>query len=250
MWRVIGSALAEARRAVRGLRADAAESRRVAVVGGQQVHGLPKDYVARAKPIFDDHAALDVSGIVWQPDVYELAITLARLANCTTVVDLGCGFAQKLALAHPEFAIVGMDIPSNVIRCRNQYPFGTWIECDFEEGISDLGPDTLGNAVVICSDVIEHIMNVDRFATDLAKIIRFARVAIITTPERTLTRGRFHRGPPPNPCHLREWNAREFKQFLRAHGIEGWFGLTRSEDRSGDMKTIIVVATRGPASSG
>ena len=245
MWQVIKSALVDALRTAKRLRADGVARRGIAVVGGQQAHGLPATYVARAKPTFDDHAFLGSTGIVWQPDVYELAFSLARLAGCGTVVDLGCGFAQKLASSHPEFEIVGVDIPSNVDRCRSDYPFGTWIASDFEQGISDLGAVKLDDAAVICSDVIEHIVNIDRFVADLARIVRSARITVLSTPERTLAHGRFHLGPPRNPCHVREWNAMELKEFLRAHGIEGWFGLTRSEDQTDEMKTIIAVATRG-----
>jgi 2-polyprenyl-3-methyl-5-hydroxy-6-metoxy-1,4-benzoquinol methylase len=225
---------------------DESAKRREDVIVGQERYALPRGYVARAKPKFDDHAILDSSGIVWQPDVYELAFRLARLGGAKTVIDVGCGFAGKLVLGHPEFEIVGVDIASNIEHCRSEHPFGTWIPHDFELGLPDLAQHKIEESVVICSDVIEHIVNIEHFLTDLAGIARSARLTVISTPDRTLTRGPFHRGPPPNPCHIREWNAMELKQLLTMYGIEGWFGLTRSENQSDEMKTIISVATGQP----
>ena len=57
---------------------------------------------------------------------------------------------------------------------------------------------------------------------------------IISTPERDRVHGKKHFGPPTNPFHIREWNTREFEEYLTESGIqieksllvgEKWMGI-------------------------
>jgi hypothetical protein len=58
--------------------------------------------------------------------------------------------------------------------------------------------------------VIEHLVYPDILLNTLTKWLSFANQAVISTPERDLVHGTDHIGMPPNPCHVREWNASEF----------------------------------------
>jgi hypothetical protein len=67
--------------------------------------------------------------------------------------------------------------------------------------------------LVICADVIEHLDNPDDLL-DFIDDIDF-RLLIISTPERDGQAGKNDFGPPENTSHYREWNAVEFKNYLR-----------------------------------
>ena len=42
-------------------------------------------------------------------------------------------------------------------------------------------------------------------------------ILFLSTPERNLVRGWYDYGPPENVCHIREWNAKEFRRYVAAH---------------------------------
>ncbi len=67
--------------------------------------------------------------------------------------------------------------------------------------------------MVVCADVIEHLPNPDDLL-DFISDINF-KILVISTPERDAVAGRNDFGPPENTAHYREWNAVEFKNYLR-----------------------------------
>ena len=179
---------------------------------------------------------------VWQPDVYPETASLARLLGARKIVDVGCGTAAKLVALHPEFEVVGIDFGPNIEACRERYDFGTWIETDFDQE-SSLGYDDIAGALLVCADVIEHLIHPERLVQLLRRAIDEGAVALVlSTPERELYNEPGNLGPPPNPAHVREWASDELRQFLASEGIEGYFGLTRSNDVMPYMQTIFVVA--------
>lgn len=202
-------------------------------------------YQARSQPEY--YADEGPSDVVWQPDVYPLAAFLARRYDCTHIIDVGCGHARKLAALYPEFNIIGVDFGGNLEFCRAQYPFGQWIEADFETCRElPIDPAVLKKSIVINSDVIEHLVDPSALLALLGKLLRDAKVALISTPERDLTRGFGDAGPPANPCHMREWNLSEFDQLLRQTELTpAYIGLTYSNNYHRELKTILaVVANR------
>ena len=71
---------------------------------------------------------------------------------------------------------------------------------------------------------------------------------LISTPERDLTQGLWHHGPPPNVAHVREWNIRELGALLRRAGFEhGSLGLTRSNTVRNVAFTILAAYVSDPA---
>jgi hypothetical protein len=203
---------------------------------------LPAGYVARAAPkYFVDEDAL---GRTWQPHVYPLAAALARRAGATHVIDVACGRARKLVALQPEFETVGLDFGANLDYCRSHHAEGTWVEVNLECPWAGLVPaDAVRNAVVVCSDVIEHLVNPTELLRGLAEISLRSRAVLLSTPERTRTWGPGHMGPPPNPAHIREWSLDELVELARHHGIALVFaGLTASEDATYAPKTSLLVA--------
>lgn len=208
---------------------------------------LKSGYNSRPEPDYFEDTVTEEDGVVWQPDVYPFAAAVARHLNCSRIIDLGCGHAQKLMQLRGGFETIGFDFGSNLAYCQKNYPEAKWFEVDFERRAPlAFAADEAANSVVICSDVIEHMISPEALLGKIHDLLDHAKVAVISTPERDLTWGVEHAGPPPNPCHTREWNLAEFCQMLRSAGLTvDYAGVTRSHDRDPARKTILAVVSKG-----
>ncbi len=182
--------------------------------------------------------------VVHQPQIYPLAAFLAERYGCRTIVDIGCGRAGKLVELADQFEIIGIDFQDNIKFCKSNYGFGTWLEVDLEKPAAlPLSEQTLHGSLIICSDVIEHLVNPTPLLINLNQALTMARVAVISTPERDLVRGFNNCGPPANRHHVREWNLAEFRQLLEATGLNLHFlGLTENNDRDRAKRTMCALA--------
>jgi SAM-dependent methyltransferase len=199
-------------------------------------------YTTRETPeYFDD----DLGDVIWQPDVYDDAGRIAERAGARRIVDVGAGDGTKLVALHPRFEILGIDFGPNVERSTTRYPFGTWRHHDLDtEDPLPVSAEELDGAVVVCSDVIEHLLRPELLLSKLLASLERAAAVLISTPERDLWHGVRTAGPPRNPHHVREWSIREFGQLLRTSGFQHVsIGLTRSNDRTDDPYTIEALAT-------
>ncbi|GGP82583.1 class I SAM-dependent methyltransferase [Streptomyces melanogenes] len=212
-------------------------------------HCLPAGYVQRIPP--DYFVDEDEDGIVWQPDVYPYAAAVALKHGRDTIIDIGCGRAEKLAgLArqYPQWRFVGVDYGANIQWCRQRWQFGQWVEADLE---NDLRPvtdrDAISRSVIICSDVLEHLVRPDIAAAAIRTLLLDgAAKAVLSTParERKVLPGQAEfNGPPDNPTHVREWASDEFRAFLRSsHLVIEEFSYTRRNDADGAPTTQLVLA--------
>lgn len=210
-------------------------------VRGSRFH-LRRGYQERATPAYFP----DVDeGVVWQPDVYRLLSDLAEELDCRQVVDLGCGRARKLAALHPAFDIVGVDMGSNLEHCREQFSFGRWLEADFERPVLLSKASGASSAsAIVCSDVIEHLADPAGLLATMRDLLEHAPFAIVTTPERELTHGVEHNGPPPNPAHVREWSASELASYVASAGLDvAYVGLTASHSVTYEPQTTLLLLT-------
>ena len=202
---------------------------------------LPADYRPRAVPdYFDDGLSIE-SSTVFQPEVYPVALHILAGSGRRRLVDVGCGVGRKLAEA-PVEARLGLDFGANIARCREVYPHAAeWRECDLSEPVPADLVDSIGpQDVVVCSDVIEHLVD-PRPSLGFLRICFERGAAVITsTPERVLVRGADHRGPPPNPAHVCEWALEEYRALLGAYGLPPlYIGLTHNNDCDRLLRTII-----------
>lgn len=197
-------------------------------------------YHARAAPEYYDDAVTPT--ITYQPDVYPFAAHLARRHGVSRVIDLGCGTGDKLAALHPELEIVGVDFGANIEHCRQTHPAGEWIEWDLERPeLLPLDREVAADAVVVCSDVIEHLVDPRPLLANLVAMLEYAPAAVISTPERDLVRGPDDPGPPANVAHVREWTLAEFQELLEwADLVPSAIGLTRSNDDHNLKRTIVA----------
>lgn len=190
----------------------------------------------------DIHEREGDEAIVFQPDVLPRSAEVAEENGLTTIIDVGCGQATKLAAIHdehPAWTLIGIDYGDNLAWCRERYPWGTWVESDLEQATADVAVDA-SQAVVVASDVIEHLVDPRQMLLTIRKT--GAPFVLISTPERDLQFGPDHYGPSPNLCHVREWNRDELAAFLEQQGFKVLeMGLTRSNDQGDAENTILAI---------
>jgi predicted TPR repeat methyltransferase len=159
----------------------------------------------------------------YQLAVYEAARSFAIDRGVRTVIDVGCGTAVKLnRLFDARFDIVGVDIAEAVRVARDLHRRGHYVAADLDDPALDLTalvPPLPGPRLVICADVIEHLLRPEHL---LAAIRTFAadrdtRV-VISTPDRIKFAGP-DANRPSVPEHVREWSSSELRRFLEDSGF-------------------------------
>jgi SAM-dependent methyltransferase len=201
-------------------------------------------YVRRSVPAY---FADDAPAITAQPDVYVYAAQVARVLQSRTIVDVGCGSGRKLRPLAKSFRIIGIDYGPN-LTAASQQGFGSWRDHDLSADTAlPVTADEAADALFISADVIEHLIDPWLFLRRLREAMGDGGVAILSTPERELTHGDMYAGPPRNPCHVREWSIREFDLMLQDAGFAARsLGLTRSNDQTPYVNTILAVVSRDP----
>lgn len=188
---------------------------------------------------------------VWQPDVYPYAAAQAQELGRDVLIDIGCGRAGKLATlatARPDYTFIGVDFGDNLRWSRDNHPFGQWIEADLEAAlVLPIEPSTIRRSIVVCSDVVEHLLNPRPALTMIRRLLaEGCAAAVFSTPAREFRSGYEAPGPPRNPSHVREWASDEFQALLRSSGFEiHYAGLTRSDDVSNGLSTQLVLVGPG-----
>lgn len=167
---------------------------------------IKRGYRHRKKEIYcDDTPHTDE----YQKEVYELARFYLDKYGHKNILDIGCGSAFKLMKYFSDCNTVGVDVDKTYEFLKKKYPDRIWVNAAQPDQIPKKAE------IVICSDVIEHLANPDTLI-ELIKSIDF-ELLFISTPERNLVRGWYHYGPPDNFCHVREWNAKEFRRYISPH---------------------------------
>jgi 2-polyprenyl-3-methyl-5-hydroxy-6-metoxy-1,4-benzoquinol methylase len=154
---------------------------------------------------FDDTANTDL----WQLEVYTKAKEYVEKEKLNSIVDFGCGSAYKLIKYFKEYEITGIDVSPTYEFLQEKYPDGNWLK------FGDFDLNTLSADIVICSDVIEHVLDPEELLNNIKKI-KNVKYIFISTPDRNLTpTERF--GPPFNPSHIREWTFEELEDYISTH---------------------------------
>ncbi len=156
---------------------------------------------------FDDTALTDE----WQREVYLEAATLMARNQLSTVYDVGCGSGYKLITYLGQYDTIGFDLPETVAFLRKKYPDRKWIS-----ELSDVG--TAKADLVICADVIEHVLDPNILLDFLTTVC--GHYLVLSTPDRSLLHSQksdLFLGPPMNPYHVREWTFDEFAAYISEH---------------------------------
>ena len=159
------------------------------------------------------------SSKMFQSPVYKYLQHYLNNTKTNTLVDIGCGIGTKLlpiSKAYPKLQIIGIDSPSAINYALSHHDFGQWHPTDLNSNTLPLLSDI---PLIICSDVIEHVIDPDHLITYMKTILDPNGTIILSTPERDSLRGNSC-NISPNPDHIREWNAEEFRTYLTSRGLE------------------------------
>lgn len=155
----------------------------------------------------------------YQYDVYKLARNLIKKNNFETCADVGCGSGYKLAnIISPACNhATGIDQPFIIDRCKEVYSNKNieWVSDDFENPHNTF--DRKFDAI-ICSDVIEHLIDPDVLLNYIKSIAHKDSLIIISTPERDMLSGEDN-NEAVNGEHIREWNQSELVKYLEHSGF-------------------------------
>lgn len=168
--------------------------------------GIKRGYRHRKTALFwDDTQQTDE----YQKEVYESARVYLDQYGYKNVLDIGCGSAFKLMHYFSDCNTVGVEVGPTYTFLQQKYPDRTWINA------AQAGQLPATTELIICSDVIEHVVDPDELLQQIGQI-DFG-ILFLSTPERNLVRGWYDYGPPENVCHIREWNATEFRHYVAAY---------------------------------
>lgn len=166
------------------------------------------DYVHRENEVFLDTSTRTDE---FQDKVYSYASKVAKDNDLLTVADVGCGSGYKLLKYFLDKITVGYDLEETIEAVKKKHPLRKWVVSNFNKKPS-------GFDLVICADVIEHVLKPD----DLIHWILSMNAShiVISTPNRdALVSGlkRCPTGPPHNPHHIREWSFSEFECYIKKY---------------------------------
>jgi SAM-dependent methyltransferase len=154
----------------------------------------------------------------YQYYVYDTCRRLVQQRGFKSVMDVGCGAPVKvkehLAPVCRDIQLVDQPSVSEIAeRILPGYPF---MPADLEKIDLDLGRKF---DLIVSSDVVEHLLNPDNCLDFIRRHLPSHGLAVISTPERDFVRGKVC-SSCPKPEHVREWNAREFRQYITSRGFE------------------------------
>lgn len=173
---------------------------------------IKKGYVENLVPQYCKRKENSIKNQFW---IYEKAFEFTKEQKFEKVIDLGCGYAGKLMHFFKKFDTIGVDYGENIQFCMNKYPDRSWVEID----LSNRKPkQTFKNSLIICVDVIEHLVNPTCLLNYLAAESKNNKI-IISTPNRALRKGKEQNGPPRHKDHVREWTKDEFQALMDQFGI-------------------------------
>lgn len=167
----------------------------------------------------------------WQKEVYQLTNDVALKENYKTIIDIGCGSGYKLIHQLGNFDTTGIEVDPTYSFLIEKYPDRKWLLFD------TVAPEKLKADLLVCADVIEHLPDPDDLL-EFISAIDFKEL-LISTPERDAVAGKKDFGPPENTAHYREWNAIEFKIYLRQ-----WFDVKEQHIFEGRSVTQVVRCSR------
>lgn len=172
-------------------------------------------------PHFDDTQLQDE----WQREVYERALAIFEEEKFETMIDIGCGSGWKLLKFFGQYSTIGVEVEPTLSFLKKTYHDRLW---------AAPGEVMANMDMVVCSDVIEHVQDPDSIIKEIKS--HNPKLVVISTPDRDLVKGAPSIGPPLNRHHIREWNRKEFLEYIGQH-----FKVVSSEISNEEQATHLVV---------
>ena len=149
----------------------------------------------------------------YQKEVYLYAKKIMEDNSLSDIVDVGCGSGYKLIHYLGHLNTTGIETEPCISFLKKTYPHRLWLNSGESE--VSFKSYTIKTDLVICSDVIEHIIDPNNLIEFLLTID--TKYFLISTPcRRMLVKYSNYNplGPPRNKCHVREWAMDEFKEYM------------------------------------
>jgi hypothetical protein len=198
-------------------------------------------YICRSTYVPDNHAHNGIDPA--QEEVYQEAYAIARECGAQTIGDIGCGSAYKLLKYFSSYKTIGFEVDPNFAYLKSYYPERTWIYGNFNSTL-----DLPFFDVIICADVVEHLVNPDDLLNWIQRL-NF-KYLVISTPDRDklplyqIPPEQSQSGPPVNPYHIREWSFAEFEEY-----VSQFFEIKRHFHNNTEWMAQVIVATKKGQSS-
>ena len=147
---------------------------------------------------------------------YEYA---GRYVGGKSVLDIACGtgFGCDMLAKAGAHSVVGLDLDSSAIDYARRNYSADQIRFDTGDAQNLAGVAEASFDVVISFETIEHLPDVDRYLSELRRVLKPGGMVMISTPDRRLESTLYPlRGKPNNPFHLREYTRREFVRAVSA----------------------------------
>lgn len=154
-----------------------------------------------------------------QNEVYMFAKKLSDEKQFNKIIDLGCGSGFKLIKYFNDKDTIGIETEPCLSFLKTNHPNKKWLNSGESEKSFIEYKDFCD--ILICADVIEHILNPDDLIENI-KQYNF-KYLIISTPDRAILKtmkgygNKSWFGPPINKSHVREWAFEEFYNYLKEH---------------------------------
>lgn len=174
---------------------------------------IQENYKINNNPSHHDDRSYTDQG---QDEVYKYARHLSDENSLDRIIDVGCGSGYKLMKYFFHKDTVGIETEPCLSFLKSKYPSRVWINSGEPEKSFEFS--NLSCDILICCDVIEHIINPNNLIEFLSNID--FKYLIISTPDRNILRymegygDKAWQGPPVNPAHVREWTMNEFDNYI------------------------------------
>jgi SAM-dependent methyltransferase len=184
---------------------------------------LPKNYISNKS-----NFSLDInreskywskerikSSYSFQFHTYKLLSSMVNYDN--TVLDIGCGYGLKLnqLIREKTTNYVGIDQQDAIDYCKSNYSTGEYFSVDLENPEIKLNRNF---DFIICSDVIEHLLNPDNLLELIKNNASESTKIILSTPCRIRLRG-LDNNKSLKKDHVREWAKNELINYLESSGF-------------------------------
>lgn len=103
------------------------------------------------------------------------------------ILDIGCGGG----LLSEEFAkhgaeVTGVDISENSIKIAQQHAKLNNLEIEYKVGIAENLPFTENFDVVVCTDVLEHVENLEKCLSEVTRVLKPSGIFLYDIINRTI----------------------------------------------------------------